>query len=544
MAFVRLLVLLIFIAASFFCSNSPFDTETDLGTDVINGLDSLFTNFDGKKKQDTLTSTNNFSFTDRSDSLLSGLIKLNGLAIGTWRNEKAIAYIEFDADSLDSLIARQDGILNALNLNLIPDNSTLFYTNNTQIELGYCRKKQEHAYLDTNRLIPLALQIIDTSSTVSFPLKSFKTDTSFITDTSTIRNTSFMVIANKFNFISNKTHIDTSYTAETIIYDSITPLLSLIIGSEILIDSSSNQDTLGDTVLIYDTVKTVHDTSFFQIIPTIQHITIGQNTIDTIIYDTTRITLTTHKTKIQRVRISPKMTFKTHIIDSLRQVHYADRDSTRNLRFYLRLKEESDSSLMISAPPYLNMQFIESEMTPTDTSFDTVHVVLLPQFFDYTVFEDSTSVLVPNSGPLSSGAAGRIAVIAFDLNNFWQQIKDDTDRIKYKNIPRAELTLELESIGKHSLMGVPTTLYYTMLGTQSSSLEHLDTVRSIMIDTLKTTESIKISLAKDLRHILHNQNPLPERGYLYLWLAKNQFAQIRWKISPHFSFEYILLNSQ
>ena len=160
-----LLLLLIIFTSTFFCSNLPFDSETSLGTDILNDKDSLLTVFDAKFCEDSLTLTTDSSyssFVDISDSIHSGLYKNSSIALGKWQNEHAFAYFEFDTSSIkkwvDTINLNNNYEFLSFSFNFTNLISKSDLAGNITIELGYydTLKKDDTLMLDTTRLKEIA----------------------------------------------------------------------------------------------------------------------------------------------------------------------------------------------------------------------------------------------------------------------------------------------------------------------------------------------------------------------------------------------------
>ncbi len=110
---------------NFYCSDSPFDDATNLGSSIIKDKDSLLTVFDGKILNDSVVVKSGHSFIDRTikdstDKIISGQHQSTSLAVGSWQNEKAFIYLAFPVDSLNAWAhTLAAGALSPLSLDLL-----------------------------------------------------------------------------------------------------------------------------------------------------------------------------------------------------------------------------------------------------------------------------------------------------------------------------------------------------------------------------------------------------------------------------------------
>ena len=566
-----LLILLIIFSSTFFCSNLPFDSDTSLGTDILNDKDPLLTIFDAKFCEDTLTLATDSgysSFTDKSGTIRSGLTKNSGIAIGKWQNEHAFAYFEFDASSIQKWVDTVNAngnyeylsfFFNFTNSNLKSDQS-----GNICMEIGYydAVKKADTLMLDTTRLKEIAHQTynanepkerkIDLQAGYIFNTVSIINKTSqkningymhiveqgpvpldttllgtvntihpFIKDTvvldilvDSLNDTTYSI--GIISFIFDTIQNTVTYPKDTLIYDSITPVSSLVKENQLISYATSDSMAIGDTITHYfDTVITVQDTEIvYDVNTSIIHLIEGLDTVHIIQYDTFHILTTISQDTIFQASIkSPKTSLKLQAFDSTKW------DSS--ICLYARLDSIESKSMQFIDKVSLKMQYIKLSKN------DTITKTFAPSYYDVSVFESEPSSL--DTVPLSSCGSGRYALLELDLKPIWNSMKDSTGKIVYRNIPKATIAISLDTVILHKSAGDILSINYALYGNKIDGIESIDKFK-VLGSLSATTKQVDLSINSFLIDILYESNQLPDAGYLYLWLSPLQFSHIQWKI--------------
>lgn len=578
-----LLLSLIILTSTFFCSNLPFDSDTSLGSDILNDKDSLLTVFDAKFCEDTLTlaaDSSYSSFVDISGSIKSGLHKNLTIALGKWQNEHAFAYFEFDTASIKEWVntVNSNNNYEFLSFSFIFTNhySKSDQAGNITIELGYydTLKKDDTLMLDTTRLKEIAhytykadepnnhkidlnagyifntipvisktsqkningyLHIIElgpvpVDTTVLITVDSiypFVKDTVVvgITVNDTTNDTTYTLGIITFDFDTMQNTV--TYPKDTSIYDSITPVTSLVKENQLISYFSSDSMTIGDTITYYwDTVLTVPETTVVYDINTIIiHQIVGQDTVNVIHYDTFHIVTAIFQDTIFQASIKSPKTSLIFQTDSTTKW-----DSS--ICLYARLDSIESKSMQFFDNVSLKLQYIKLSKN------DTITKTFEPSYYDVSVFESDPPSL--DTVPLSSCGSGRYALLELDLKPIWNSMKDSSGKIVYRNIPKANLTISLDTVILHNSAGDIISINYALFGNSKDSIESIDKSKTLGSIT-NTTKSVNLSVNNFLIDILYESNPLPDKGYLYLWLPPLQFAHIRWKIPDEgFPIDYIV----
>lgn len=586
----NLLPLLLLLFANFFCSDSRFDSYTNLGTNIINDNDSLLTVFDGKVCKDTLVISGASSFIDLSDSIISGLNKLPSLAIGSWQNEHSYAFFKFNADSLlgwiDTINNNKYEFL-SFTFNFINQPAKSDLTENVCIEIGYCNKKTDSTMLDTTKLKDISHYTFNPSdsskhSIIIKPKYIMVSDT--LLDTSSIRYTSGYIhtieiglipvdtlldtiksmhplgkhtvvidtliidipykdtsyIIGVINFIMGTIQNTTIYPRDTIIYDSLTTIASLIKNGQAIQCSTTNTVSIEDTTTMWDSVITTTDTTtVYDINTTIIHIVSGQDTVDIYQYDTVNIlTNIVQDTIIQISEISPRISLILHASDPNQWDFETTNDLItvkKNICLYARLDSIYTPSLMFFTNVNLTLQYLKTNEN------DTITKVLNPSYSDFSVFETNSSAL--DTILRSSGAAGRYTCMEIDLQPILNKIIDSSGIVIFKNIPKAELTIYPDSVVLHKSSSDAVYARYSLSDTYYKNIEDIRTYRLSPLIS-ETTDSINIHVDIFLIDILYASGSLPPKVYLYLWMSPIYFAHIHWKRPEHgFQINYIVSGS-
>jgi hypothetical protein len=501
--------------------------------------------FDGKIVKNSLSVTKISSFIDKTESDRSGLIISDDFALGKWNGEMSIMYMEFIADSLDSISSKNNGTDTALhsftlNFKINAEKSTSY--DSRYLEIGYCEKKSSNEYIDTSRFVPISRVLLsDTTVEYAVPIsKKFLFDTTTVLDTAASLDEYILDTAFTYSY---KNHIIINTTSShkngSFISDSVSTVASIVKNDSLLYDTTI-QFVNQDTTVIIDTVKTVKQTVSYRFDKILQHNIVNQDTTDTIFYDTTQYTKSiVRKTYVQHTRIFPNMTINTHVSDPVQLGINDDNTTVRYISFYARLHGESDTSLLFLSKPDLNLIYVDNK---NDTTSDTISYSLRPSFYDYSVFELDT--LLSDTVPVTSGAAGRFVVFEIDITSFWGSINGNNGKISFKNIPKADLTVYPEFLKIHkSVSNNNTTPFkFCFLNYYTENIEDLPSYRiSTSIDN--TTGNVVIPLENYFLNILNGPSQSP-KGYLYIWINRYYYSQIKWKKADKFPFEYVVLNSR
>ena len=577
-----LLLFLIILTSTFFCSNLPFDSDTSLGSDILNDKDPLLTVFDAKFCEDTLTlatDSSYSSFVDMSGSIKSGLHKNLTIALGKWQNEHAFAYFEFDTSSIkkwvDTVNTNNNYEFLSFSFNFTNHLSKSDQAGDITIELGYYDtvKKDDTLMLDTTRLreiahytykadepnnhkidlnagyifntipvisktsqkningylhiieqgpVPVDTTILDTIDAI----QSFVKDTVIIaTIVDSTNDTTYTIGFITFTFDTMQNTV--TYPKDTSIYDSITPVTSLVKENQLISYFSSDSMTIGDTITHYwDTVLTVPETTVvYDINTTIIHQIIGPDTVDVIQYDTFHILTTISQDTIFQASIKSPKTSLIFQTDSTTKW-----DSS--ICLYARLDSIESKSMQFFDNVSLKLQYIKLSKN------DTITKTFEPSYYEVSVFESDPPSL--DTVPLSSCGSGRYALLELDLKPIWNSMKDSSGKIVYRNIPKANLTISLDTVILHKSAGDIISINYTLFGNSIDSIESIDKSKTIGSITT-TTKHVGIPINNFLIDLLYESNQLPDTGYLYLWLSPLQFAHIRWKIPDEgFPIDYIV----
>lgn len=545
----------ILICGNFFCSDSPFDSATDLGQDLID------INFYGVVFEDSLKVAETSSFIDILDSIQSGYFPNPPyFHIGNWRNEKAIGYIEINTLLIDSAFA-QHNKNNKKIVSLLLEFNTIAQSNamvvDAKVDIGLCEKKVKKTQrtiteivqlyirnvpLDSNLLsIPIKTKFLDSTSEVIDTFSQRNVLSNILTRRDSLRITSIDTLIDTNNIVTYDTTFDTLMTLITssifqktsLYYDSVTPP-SLIINSN-YIDTILSRDTLGlDPLILRDSV--ISDTIVISTQSFYDTITFDKIDVHTLLQDTIEQVSTIKKT----------------------QAFHQYYPSDTNIYLYLKafsdspLKSKiSDSSLFSLSAPQLKEVIIDTILindttVPPETTivFDTAtfsNIALT--YHDYFVNEINP---VSSNKLLASGAAGRYVKFAVDLTSFWNNMEDSlTGGFKYKYVPKAELTVSIDSVFVNPLFGTATNLIYTFLPGSFTTIEPLgiDSVRSTGLISDSTTVTVQLD------YFLQKMKPFKDvtnYGYLYLWPPKEEFAHVFLKECKNDSlpFKYVLMNTK
>ncbi len=256
-----LLCYVLIIFGNFFCSNSPFDSTTDLGSNIFNDQDSLLTIFDGEICEAVLTIDpvdSTISFIDTTGEKQSGINALTPLAIGTWDNLSSIAYFKFDAESLNTLI-NNGNEFHSLSFDFKQDSTES--NTNASVEIGFCKNKSNNEKITRDSLWEIAHHQLANASNGTH---STVINEGYIvsSDTSTVwKTTSYKSIQSFIRTIETKKVLDSIFDCNKTI-DSLYPLGkdtvvikyndTAIISIQMIISPS---DTTYDTITTYDTLS-------------------------------------------------------------------------------------------------------------------------------------------------------------------------------------------------------------------------------------------------------------------------------------------------
>jgi len=589
------LILLFLLLPSFFCSDSPFDPDTDLGSDILNDKDPLFTTMNAKLCNDTLVQKSGYSFLDRTDTVISGLGRPPIAVIGSWQNEHAFAYFQFKASTIQewlTTISENQYTLLSFCCNFTNDNENGDPAENICVELGYydTLAKSKNSLLDTNQFVEINNytfngaasaarkivitpgHIIDTVPVTLLASKRYRSGylhsiTQEFIPTDTLLDT----IAKLHPFIKDTIIIDTVVGApldtsyiigiittvfdtivdtitsvkDTAVYDSLAGLQSLIKPGQKIYASSSDSFTTGNTTVFHDTVITVVDTAVARDVKkTVTHLINGSDTVDIIRYDTMRIvTVISQDTVIQHAVKSPKISLFAQAYDKNKW----GRDTS--LCLYLRLDPAKSNSLLYLKDVSLSVRYFNP------VKKDTVTQTLPPFYHDVSVFESNAAPL--DTTMLSSSGAGRYAVMEIDLQPVWESMKDSTGQIRYRNIPRALLTLYPDTVLLHKSAGGTIGIFYALKSQKTTGIEDMTRYKS-KFSIAASVKNLEIPINTFLIEMVYDGvNNLPRTGYLYVWtsLYHNKtgqlttagdmhFSHIRWdKPSGGLPINYIISNS-
>lgn len=559
-----LLILLIILSGTFFCSDSPFDSDTPLGSDILNDKDPLLTIFDAIFYEDTLDSITGSSFIDidGSDSLISGLHKRDDLKylydvdnktyyymyLGSWQNEHAFSYLQFDGSQIEEWLETINSDTNYLLLSFSFNFTNLSFlsdpTENAIIELGYydTAKKPEIEKMDVTKLKEIAhcsyIASIKAGHEISLNTEYIDTTLPVLNITSQ-RNTNGYVHTIEQGYDS--LHIfdtlqDTIlYIKNMIVYDSITPVSQLIKEGQLISQSSSDSITIGDTTLYWDTVITVPETTVVHDINTILiHIIEGLDTIDVIQYDTVHIlTNISQDTIIQKSIKSPK---ESLILKASNPEWWdiTDEDTIKNICMYVRLDSIQSNSMQFIENVHLELKYLKVDKN------DTITKTLKPSYYDVSVFESDPLSL--DTIIQSSSASGRYALLELDLKAIWDSMRDSTGQIRYRNFPRADLTLYPDTVILHKSAMASTAIRYALLDKKVNSIEEIKNY-NVLTSISTSTENAGITINNFLIDMLYTSTPLPDKGYLYIRMYPFHYAHIKWKIPDEgFPISYIISN--
>lgn len=259
-----LLVLLVTILfSSFFCSDK-FDTFTDLGTGVLNDLDSLNTIFDGKFCKDSLKISGSSNFIDSDSGIVSGINRTGSIAIGKWENELSIGYMQFNSDTLNKYLKDintvDTGKVISLEFYFKHHYSDKFSKKNIPVEIGYCNKKNNDEKLNIDSLslksivqYTYSYDSLNRDHYVDLEKKYITVKNTILKDTATVRYiTRYM-----------KTVENGLFPTDTINTATIKSLSSLPDGYTVLLTNiiDSTNDTTYNIGLIKWTITTKTDSS-------------------------------------------------------------------------------------------------------------------------------------------------------------------------------------------------------------------------------------------------------------------------------------------
>ena len=558
---ISLLILLIILSGTFFCSNSPFDSDTSLGTDILNDKDPLLTIFDAKFCEDTLDSTTGSSFIDEADSLISGLHKRDNLKylydvdkktyyymyFGSWQNEHAYSYLQFDGSKIEEWLETIKSDTNYLLLSFSFNFTNLSFmsdpTENAIIELGYydTAKKSETEKMDITKLKEIAhysyTASIKTGHEISLNTEYIDTTLPVLNITSQ-RNTQGYVHTVEVGYdtlnIFDTLQDTISYIKDMIVYDSITPVSQLVKDGQLISQSSSDSISIGDTTVYWDTVITIPETTVTYAINTILvHIIEGLDTTDVIQYDTVNIlTAISQDTIIQRSTKSPK---ESLILKASNPEWWdiTEKDTVKNICMYVRLDSVQSNSMQFIDNVHLSLKYLKVNKN------DTITKTLRPSYYDVSVFESDPLSL--DTIIHSSSASGRFALLELDLKPIWDSMRDSTGQIRYRNFPRANLTLKTDTVILHKSAMASTSIRYALIDKKVNSIEEIDDY-NLLTSISTTTENPGITINNFLIDMLYTSTPLPDKGYLYIGMYPFHCAQIRWKIPDEgFPISYIIL---
>ncbi len=613
------------ILGNFFCSNSPFDSTTSLGSDILKDQDSLLTVFDGEICETSLfldPADSSVSFLDMTGEKQSGINSLTPHAIGTWDNLSSIAYFKFNAESFDSLL-NDTNEFHSLSFDFSTDTNT-----SSSVEIGFCNDKSNnekinrdslweivhlqfdnaaggnyskvinegyidssdtsiiwkatsykhtHGYIQTieTKVTPDYIKDCNIAITVLHPLgkdtvvKSVNLDTIITFDsTVSIFDTTYDTTSYNLGYVIYK---DTTIQMfmrpkESIVYDSIIPVVSLVKdGQNVFYSFSLQPDTLFDS-LIDTLVKAINfkDSLVTTLDTTANHtinkkvIQIIQNgvTIEKILSDTVYSLITiTQDTILQISTISPQITYTNHFSDEI-LTHYDTlengtivtvKDTITNLCFYAKLDSVNDNSVQFIRDVHLTYTSLKRDAV-TDTIEDTVTSALYPSYFDYSVFENSTT---PHDfTDFVTGAAGRYVRMALNMKPLRDKVLDSNGGIVYKNIPKAVMTIFPDSLLLHKSAGTSVNSQYILSTEKTTDIDKVlyndDRALYQLSSAISTaTDSLDIQLHAFLINLLYSENKIPETCYLYLGIFSNNFAHLNWKKpATGFPITFIVSDSQ
>ncbi len=554
---------------NFFCSDY-FNPSTSIGLNIINDADPILTRFDGNIFKDTLEVISASSFTDSTDSIISGLNQHGYMVFGTWKNELIYSFFKFHADSLIKRInANNNGEIKILSivLDIMVDfyNSTI--ADNTIIEISLCDNKSNiELFTDTAQFESLIrYSLNDTTSNIELPIKlkfiNPESDSVNVTDTNTV-----LTVISKIDTIT-ETKSDTTYTSgkydtNIVLLDSIISLLSKVQepdknhfykGPRIDTSISTSQDTI---IYYYDTLIAVPDTAIDHNIHTklIHKISYDfTDTTDIIEFDTVQtIKAITYNTFIQSSKISKKLTITSHISkpsqSDLIKIENDSQIITKNLCFCARVKPSADTSLIFfNYEPSINISYIsQNDTAENDTLLDT----FLISYYDNTVLEKDKHLLPLDKVLCSSGAAGRYTKFEIDLQPLRDSLIDSSGKALFRNVLWAALTVYPESCEIYtpyhtdSITSVRSAIYTD----PNMDIEGLNSsyYYSISRNFLSSsTDSIVLQLENCFIDILSEESTFPKKAYLYLWIPSSFFSHIYWKKPDNgFKISSVFTNSE
>ncbi len=612
------------IGTNFFCSNLPFDSYTNLGSDVLNDQDSLLTVFDGKIYKGFLDVTSAEHFLDTTDSMRSGLNRVTPIPIGAWRNERSFAYFKFNAkalkDSLALITRNRNNTFLSFSVTFTNDADKSDPADNACLEFGYyfdstmpdsIITKSDTALIDTSKFKEIGHFTYNgnVSATYTIPLnKNYFVKDTMVSDTSTIlyryekidtvewgmvpESTivdtinsliSFQKDTVVFNLIIKSDTVivnngpdtnitfDTSYVIgfvnffykninppeqlgdivkkETIVYDTIASATSLLKENQTLLYSATVESLHinGDDTItfLWDTLITLPETTtVYEINTKTIHVINGTDTTEITQYDTVHILTTIIQDSIfQAATVSKKNSFIYNATNAL-----WDSLGDTTLSLYARLDSVQSNSLQFLKDFHLKLTYIKNSNNATDT----ISAVFPPYYSDFTVMEVDSAGF--GNALLSSGGSGRYTRLALDMSALRDSaLGDDDSAIIYHNVPRAVVTLYLDSIRQHVSTGGVMFARYILSPVKTDNVE--DIIYKMSGDEkvplykfsgsiADTTTNLEIKINSFLIDIMKAKGTMPKTVFLYLWLSPGYFEKIYWRKMNTLPMDFIVSDSQ
>jgi hypothetical protein len=234
-----ILLFFLLIYGSFYCSDLPFDSATNLGKDLLDNI----INFDGKVFKDSLTVTGSLSYVDTTGDIKSGIIGLPSLPAGKWENEMSIIYFGFNKSDTILPNARYKSNSDTLvsfivNIGIDKEISTI--SDNSKIVFGTCEHKI-NSYSSDDTTITHKDTIIDTTSF----------DTLFISDS--IIGDTIKIPLHDSLFLNDTLYKDTVsfYLRECSNIDSSLIFINSISLNEVVKDTDTLDTTSNEIYSIY-----------------------------------------------------------------------------------------------------------------------------------------------------------------------------------------------------------------------------------------------------------------------------------------------------
>lgn len=561
-----LCTLLLVTAASFFCNN--LDKTTNVGSDILNQNGTNITDFGGKFFQDTVPITAAFSFVDTlgdtSTSIKSGLVRYGALTIGMLKDKQSIGYAEYNADKLYAMLREHDSLgdtVKSFYFSIKPD---LSYTSlqSAILEIGFAQRKETYNKINPAVSNPVTLfDLHGPSSVYSIPLKSrlikkdsVVFDTNAINTTQTRTTTTALIKKHLYAgkgklYIKADTATQVDSTRSVTHYDSLASLTSLIGDKTKKMVKLFPRDSLKikDTTIFIDSIMTLSNPPDSIVRIYASRILVKKDSlqilIDTTVYDTTTLVISKKSVIVQEARFTPKLTFKILVKDSLNNKYKKGAfDTIPSICVYAKLHVQNDTTLLFMSQFAIRIDFKKANDTMLYTDY------LNPHYTDFSVFEKNPGLL--QDSLLTSGAAGRYTVFELDCRKFWHNIKDSTDtaKIKYINIPKAQLAIQLNSVALHKSAKTNTSVRFLIREPVTNQIEDLSFSANFEVGITDSTRADTLNLGNYFTEILkkYQKTPalLPLKVYLFVGLPHSYFADIRWKKTSYFTMNYLFLNSQ